>query len=101
MNSAEKGESASENSQLSSHFSTEELTTFVRLVTHASLPSRPFREETGMAGPWLLLGHAHTHRTPSPQSSRIHSKTFSAQNPLAPIEALCWLHTGLTFHFLC
>lgn len=30
MNSAEKGESASENSQLSSHFPTEELTTFVR-----------------------------------------------------------------------
>lgn len=30
MNSAEKGESASENSQLSSHCSTEESTTFVR-----------------------------------------------------------------------
>lgn len=102
MNSAEKGESASENLQLSSHFSTKELTTFVLWVTHASLPSTPFQKETGTAGALLPLLHAHTYRTPfPPQSSRIHSKKLNYSKILSPIEVLCWFHTSLTFHVLC
>lgn len=101
MNSAEKGESASENSQLSSHFSTKELKrSCVRSLMHRCRQLHSVRKQE-----WQGLGYCwdmHTHTGLLPPSPLGYTPKLSvAQNPLSPIEALYWLHTGLTFHFLC
>lgn len=102
MNSAEKGESASENLQLSSHFQTEEELTMFVLLSHSciaavnSIPSEN-RNGRGFATAFTCI---HIQDSFSPQSSRIHSKKWNDSKFLSQIEVLCWFHTTLTFHFL-